>query len=114
MCCPPCSLGRHISFDTRSGHAGYQNRAFNPDCDRLLFCGDGHRRMHPHPFFDPFLWPTPREWALFALSTCIGGIAYAAIVKATRAGDVAVIAPFRYSRLVFALFIAVFFFGGTP
>ena len=47
------------------------------------------------PFFDPFLWPTPREWALFALSTCIGGIAYAAIVKATRAGDVAVIAPFR-------------------
>ena len=66
------------------------------------------------PFFDPFLWPTPREWALFALSTCIGGIAYAAIVKATRAGDVAVIAPFRYSRLVFALFIAVFFLGERP
>jgi drug/metabolite transporter (DMT)-like permease len=44
----------------------------------------------------------------------LGGLSYAAIVVATRAGDVAVIAPFRYSRLVFSLVIAVAFLGERP
>ena len=67
-----------------------------------------------YPLFGPFFWPTVWEWWLFALSTVVGGIAYAAIVMATRAGDIAVIAPFRYSRLVFALIIAILFFKERP
>ena len=36
------------------------------------------------------------------------------IVVATRQGDVAAIAPFRYSRLVFVMFISVLFLGERP
>lgn len=42
----------------------------------------------------------------------IGG--YWMLVEATRAGDIAVIAPFRYSRLIFALILAVALFGERP
>ena len=59
------------------------------------------------PFFDPLIWPEPAHWPLLIDSIFIGGIAYFFIVLATRVGDVAVIAPFRYSRLLFALLIAV-------
>mgnify|MGYP003565652841 FL=1 len=42
-----------------------------------------------------------------------GAGAYWSVVLATRGGDVAVVAPFRYSRLVFALVLAVVFFDET-
>ena len=66
------------------------------------------------PFFDPLIWPTIAQWCWLLILTVLGGLSYAAIVVATRAGDVAVIAPFRYSRLVFSLFIAIIFLGERP
>ena len=66
------------------------------------------------PFFDSLLWPTPVQWVWLLILTVLCGLSYAAIVIATRAGDVAVIAPFRYSRLVFSLMIAVIFLGERP
>ena len=44
----------------------------------------------------------------------IGVAAYYAIVAATRIGEMSIIAPFRYSRLVFALIIGVFAFQESP
>ncbi len=44
----------------------------------------------------------------------IGVLAYYAIVAATRIGDISIVAPFRYSRLVFALIIGVLAFGERP
>jgi drug/metabolite transporter (DMT)-like permease len=44
----------------------------------------------------------------------IGAVAYWAIIEATRAGDVAVVQPFRYSRLVFAMIIGFVIFGELP
>ena len=44
----------------------------------------------------------------------VGVAAYYAIVAATRIGDMSVIAPYRYSRLVFALVIGVFAFQERP
>jgi len=66
------------------------------------------------PFFEPLLWPTPTQWVWLLILTLLGGLSYAAIVIATRAGGVAVIAPFRYSRLIFSLMIAVLFLGERP
>ena len=43
-------------------------------------------------------------------ATLAGSGAYLAVVLATREGDIAVVAPFRYSRLVFALGISVLIF----
>lgn len=44
----------------------------------------------------------------------MGVAAYYAIVEASRLGDVAVVTPFRYSRLLFALVIGVLVFNERP
>lgn len=61
-------------------------------------------------------WPVPgpREAALFAACVAVGMLAYLLIVAATRAGDIALVSSFRYSRMVFALSIGVLVFGEIP
>lgn len=49
-----------------------------------------------------------------AAAVFFGVIGYTAIIAATRVGDVAVIAPFRYSRLVFGMIVGITFFGERP
>ena len=66
------------------------------------------------PFLAPPAMPNLFEWSLFGLAVVLGGLAYAAIVIATRSGDIAAVAPFRYSRLLFAMLIAVIFLGERP
>ena len=68
----------------------------------LAFTGDSLRML------------TLLEGVLMAAALGFGVLAYYAIVAAMRMGDVAVITPFRYSRLVFALGFGVFFFGERP
>lgn len=68
----------------------------------LAFTGDSLRML------------TPLEALLMAAALGFGVLAYYAIVAAMRMGDVAVITPFRYSRLVFALIFGVLFFGERP
>jgi drug/metabolite transporter (DMT)-like permease len=61
-------------------------------------------------------WTIPDTIDSFRLVAAIfvGVAAYYAIVAATRIGDMSIIAPFRYSRLVFALIIGVLAFGESP
>lgn len=58
--------------------------------------------------------PTSREWVLLCGSTLIGVVAYYGIVAAMRVGEVSFVTPFRYSRLLFALFIGFFAFAERP
>jgi drug/metabolite transporter (DMT)-like permease len=58
--------------------------------------------------------PSAVNWRDLALALLCGVSAYYAIVAAMRLGDVAVITPFRYSRLVFALIIGVTLFDERP
>ncbi|MEM0945781.1 MAG: DMT family transporter [Pseudomonadota bacterium] len=51
---------------------------------------------------------------LFGAVTALTVLAIWAITAAMRAGDVSVIAPFRYTRLLFGLTIAILFFGERP
>lgn len=46
-----------------------------------------------------------------AITSCVGAVSYFAIVQAMRTGDVAVVTPFRYSRIVFAMGFGIFMFG---
>ena len=62
------------------------------------------------PFFGDFAPVTLDQLRLLVVSTLAGAGAYFCIVMATRRGDVAVVAPFRYTRLLFALGLAVIFF----
>jgi len=43
-----------------------------------------------------------------------GVVAYNALTIAMRTGDVSVVSPFRYTRLLFALALGIFIFGESP
>lgn len=66
------------------------------------------------PFSGPITLPGPQGWALIGLATLFGATGYYAITAAMRVGDVAVVAPFRYTRLVFALILAFLMFDERP
>ncbi|WP_421703842.1 DMT family transporter [Aliiroseovarius sp.] len=54
------------------------------------------------------------NWGLMALMVTVGVLGYHAITAAMRVGEVSAVSPFRYSRMVFALALAVFVFGERP
>lgn len=58
--------------------------------------------------------PTPGQWLLLGSALAVGTFAYWAITEAMRVGEVSAIAPFRYSRLVFALLIGAAVFNERP
>ena len=62
------------------------------------------------PFFEPFQSPSSKDVLLVTASVCTASLAYCAVVLATRAGEISVVAPFRYTRLLFALGLSVVFF----
>ncbi|TCP63223.1 drug/metabolite transporter (DMT)-like permease [Rhodovulum bhavnagarense] len=53
-------------------------------------------------------------WVQLAGALVMGVAGYYAIVEAMRVGEVAVVTPFRYTRLIFALVIGVLVFGERP
>ncbi|SFE40082.1 DMT family transporter [Roseivivax sediminis] len=66
--------------------------------------------------FEPGLPSAPDARALaLLLATGVTGVtAYSALTRAMRTGEVSVVAPFRYSRLLFALILAYIIFGERP
>ena len=65
-------------------------------------------------FQQPPAMPNAWESTQLGLGLIIGVVAYYAITAAMRIGDVAVVTPFRYTRLIFALIIGYFVFAETP
>jgi drug/metabolite transporter (DMT)-like permease len=58
--------------------------------------------------------PTPAQWLLLGGALSVGVFAYWAITEAVRSGEMSAVAPFRYSRLIFALLIGLFIFAEKP
>ncbi|WP_010137864.1 DMT family transporter [Oceanicola sp. S124] len=58
--------------------------------------------------------PHPDEALRLLMLGVIGVSGYAALTVAMRSGEVSVVAPFRYSRLLAALVLAYLFFGERP
>ena len=54
--------------------------------------------------------PSPQQWGFIAAAVLIGTASYYILILASRLGDMAVIAPFRYTRIVFALIVGVLVF----
>ena len=61
-----------------------------------------------------FVWPSPGQWAGLGGALVSGLFGYYAVVAAMRLGEVSVVAPFRYTRLVFAMLVAMVFLGERP
>jgi drug/metabolite transporter (DMT)-like permease len=66
------------------------------------------------PWDTTLIAPSRIDWLLLMAATVIGVIAYTAITLAMRIGEISVVTPFRYSRLVFAMILAAFVFGERP
>ena len=58
--------------------------------------------------------PDAANWRDMAFALFLGVAAYYAIVATMRVGEVSFVTPFRYTRLIFALVIAVLMFGERP
>ncbi|WP_349768677.1 DMT family transporter [Rhodobacter sp. NTK016B] len=62
----------------------------------------------------PLVLPAPLPAALIAATALFGVAAYASLTVAMRTGEVSVVTPFRYTRLIFALILAAVMFNEVP
>lgn len=58
--------------------------------------------------------PDSVQMALLACTLVVGVVAYYMVVAAMRVGEIPVVTPFRYTRMVFALIVALTVFGERP
>lgn len=65
------------------------------------------------PVFGGWVTPDPALALTIPVAVLTGMMAYYAITAAMRVGEIAVVTPFRYTRLVFAFVIAVVIFDET-
>jgi drug/metabolite transporter (DMT)-like permease len=62
----------------------------------------------------PVAMPGPEIWDDLAGALASGLLGYYAITAATRLGEASVVAPFRYTRLIFSFLLAVVVLGERP
>lgn len=60
------------------------------------------------------IWPAPEAALLLALMVLALSLAFFLVTAALRRGEVSAIVPFRYTRLVFAMVLAMVFLGERP
>ena len=66
------------------------------------------------PFYEAFVLPDLGESSLFLIGISSGVAAYYLLVGATRHSEASLIAPFRYSRLIFAMLLSILILGERP
>lgn len=65
-------------------------------------------------FETPLVTPSLRDWGIIAIASVVGAFSYRFIVMAMRVGEISFVTPFRYTRMIFLLIIAVVVFDETP
>ena len=61
-----------------------------------------------------YVRPDGREWGLLVAAALMGAFSYRFVVNAMRVGEISVVTPFRYSRMIFALAIGMIVFAERP
>jgi drug/metabolite transporter (DMT)-like permease len=94
-------------------------RAAPPVLSNLQLGVYGFAMMVPTGAALLFAWggaalPTPTATAYLLAATIVGVAGYYSLTAAMRIGEVSVVTPFRYTRLVFALILSVTVFGESP
>lgn len=59
----------------------------------------------------PLIFPSQHASILLISAICVGVMAYSSLMKAMRIGTVGMITPFRYTRMIFSIFLGIFIFG---
>jgi drug/metabolite transporter (DMT)-like permease len=60
---------------------------------------------------DALVVPDAPAATAIAAATLVGALAYAALMRALRTGEISVVAPFRYTRIIFGVGAGVLLFG---
>ncbi len=63
---------------------------------------------------DPLRAPPPADWPSLAGLVVLGTVGYYAVTVSMRVGELSVVAPLRYSRLVFAAILGIVLFDEFP
>ncbi|MEE2818240.1 MAG: DMT family transporter [Pseudomonadota bacterium] len=66
------------------------------------------------PFGGPVALPDLSTSVDLVAATLVGVVAYHALTGAMRLGEISVVAPFRYTRLIFAMILGVVVFNESP
>ena len=66
------------------------------------------------PFNSPMIIPKSNQIIYCIGASTFGVIAYYSLVISSRIGEMSVISPFRYSRIVFAMLLAIIILGERP
>ncbi|MFS4580981.1 DMT family transporter [Phaeobacter sp. C3_T13_0] len=66
------------------------------------------------PFGDQMVMPDVATSVSLGAATLVGVVAYQALTGAMRTGEISVVAPFRYTRLIFAMVLGVVVFHERP
>ncbi len=61
-----------------------------------------------------WVWPDALGWLLLFMISTFGIAAYYALTIAMRSGEMSLVAPFRYTRLVFAIILGFLIFSEVP
>lgn len=61
-----------------------------------------------------WVFPTADEWMQLALISAVGVAAYFSLTLAMRSGEISFVAPFRYTRMIFALVLGMVVFSEAP
>ncbi|SFI62129.1 DMT family transporter [Celeribacter neptunius] len=61
-----------------------------------------------------WIWPSAPDLGFVALAVIVGVSAYTALTMAMRMGELSVVTPFRYIRLLFAMALGALVFGERP
>ncbi|MEC8205054.1 MAG: DMT family transporter, partial [Pseudomonadota bacterium] len=64
----------------------------------------------------PFAWSTPTllDWMLMAMSGTFIGVGHYFMIEAYRVAEAAVVAPFKYSGIIWAVMFGYFIWGDIP
>ncbi|MCP4184198.1 MAG: DMT family transporter [Hyphomicrobiales bacterium] len=58
--------------------------------------------------------PAQANWVMILAMIALGSVGYMLLIKSIRMAEVSIVSPFRYSRLIFLLFIGVVIFDERP
>lgn len=61
-----------------------------------------------------FVWPTPMDFALLVLVGFLGGFGLIAVTEAFRTAPVAILAPFEYTAMIWAIIFGYWIWGDLP
>lgn len=61
-----------------------------------------------------WIWPALKDLGFILMATAVGVAAYTALTMAMRMGELSVVTPFRYTRLLFAMILGALVFNERP